>query len=472
MERQSLEQLMASVESPVDMMRDAPVNAASYPITYPGVPAEFTNWRDEQRSWREGCAFFDLSYHMTDVLIEGPDSLDLLSRVGVNSFANFGVDRAKQLVACSHDGYVIGDGILFHLDDDQYEFVGRAAVVNWIEYHAETGEYEVDLDRDDASSLFPGGSEAPRRFYRYQLQGPKAEGLIEKLNGGPYDEIRFFRMGYIDIAGERVRALRHGMSGQPGLEIFGPSSDGEKVKTAILEAGEEFGVTPIGASAYPTDTLESGWIPSPLPAVYTGERMRPYREWLSADGPEGTGGSLYGSFVSDSIEDYYLTPFELGYGSFVKFDHDFVGRDALEAMDGDSQRRKMTLVWDSEDVGRVYASLFNRDEVPYKFMRLPLANYAGAGYDRVERDGELVGLSMYTGYSYNERSMLSLGVLDRALEVGDEVTVIWGEPEGGSEKPTTERHRQIGIRAEVAPVPYADYARERYASGWRTGDSA
>jgi vanillate/3-O-methylgallate O-demethylase len=464
MAKKSLERLLQSVGSPVEMLRNAAVYASKYPITYPGVPAEFTNWRDEQESWREGCAFFDLSYHMTDLLIEGPDSLGLLSSLAVNSFTSFPVDRAKQLVACNPAGYVIGDGILFHLDDDLFEFVGRAAVVNWIEYHAADGAYDVELDRDDASSLFP---EDRRRFYRYQLQGPSAEDLIEKLNGGPYEEIEFFRMGHVEIAGQRVRALRHGMSGQPGLEIFGPSSERERIKTAIIEAGAEFGLSHIGASAYPTDTLESGWIPSPLPAVYTGEDMRPYREWLPGDGPEGTGGSLGGSFVSGDVEDYYLTPFELGYGPFVKFDHEFVGRDALETMDGDSQRQKRTLVWNSEDVGEVYASLFRR-ELPYKYMRLPLANYAGASYDRVERDGGLVGLSLYTGYSYNERSMLSLAVLDRALDVGDEVGVVWGEPDGGSEKPTVESHRQIAIRAEVAPVPYASYARERYARGWRT----
>ena len=71
---------------------------------------------------------------------------------------------------------------------------------------------------------------------------------------------------------------------------------------------------PVGSRAYPSNTLESGWIPSPLPAIYTGEAERGYREWLPADGYEATG-TLAGSFVSENIEDYYLTPWELGYGS-------------------------------------------------------------------------------------------------------------------------------------------------------------
>ena len=68
---------------------------------------------------------------------------------------------------------------------------------------------------------------------------------------------------------------------------------------------------PCGARAYASNTLESGWIPSPLPAIYTGEELRGYREWLPADGYEATN-ALAGSFVSDDIEDYYLEPVGAG----------------------------------------------------------------------------------------------------------------------------------------------------------------
>ena len=122
-----------------------------------------------------------------------------------------------------------------------------------------------------------------------------------------------------------------GMAGAPGLELWGPYEERELIRDTILEAGAEFGLVPVGSRAYASNTLESGWIPSPLPAVYTGEKMKKYREWLPAAGYEATG-SIGGSFVSDNIEDYYLTPYELGYGPFVKFDHDFIGREALEKM--------------------------------------------------------------------------------------------------------------------------------------------
>ena len=81
---------------------------------------------------------------------------------------------------------------------------------------------------------------------------------------------------------------------------------------------------PCGSRAYPSNTLESGWIPSPLPAIYTGEKLKPYRQWLGPDSYEATG-SIGGSFVSENIEDYYLNPWEMGYGPFMRFDHDVPG---------------------------------------------------------------------------------------------------------------------------------------------------
>jgi len=79
-----------------------------------------------------------------------------------------------------------------------------------------------------------------------------------------------------------------------------------------------------------------------------------------------------------------------------------------------------------------------------------------------------VGLSMFAGYSYNERSVLSLGIVDPDVEIGTELTLVWGEENGGTKKPTVERHKQLEVRATVSPVPYSKVVRETYAEGWRT----
>ena len=463
MAQSTLEQLLRSAGNPVKLLRNSQIGAYVYPV----VPSEFSNWRDEQRAWRESAVLFDQSHHMAEITVKGPDALKMLSHLAINSFANFGVNKAKQFVPCSYDGYVIGDGILFYLDTNELLFVGRAPTVNWIEFHGQTGGYKVDMIRDDRSPSHPRGNAVVRRHYRYQIQGPNAAKVLEKVNGGPIPDVKFFTMDAINVKGRRVRALRHGMAGAPGLEIWGPYEQRDEIRDAILEAGKEFGLTAVGSRAYASNTLESGWIPSPLPAVYTGEKMKKYREWLPAGGYEGTG-SIGGSFVSDNIEDYYATPYELGYGPFVKFDHDFIGREALEKKSKLPSRRKVTFEWNAADVGKILTSLLVPGGEHYKFFDFPLANYSSSSYDKVLLNKKVVGFSMFGGYSYNERAALSLGIVDPEVRSGDVLTLVWGEENGGTSKPPVERHKQLEVQVKVSPVPYARDAREAYQQGWRT----
>jgi vanillate/3-O-methylgallate O-demethylase len=460
---QSLEDLLQKAGNPASMLRNSQIGAYVYPV----VPAEYSNWREEQRAWRESCIMFDLSHHMVNLYVEGPDAVKLVSHLGFNSFANFTLDRAKQFAPCNYDGYVIGDGILFPLEQNKVAFVGRAPAATWIEFHATTGGYNVKTTMDDRSPSNPGGKAVVRTLYRYQIQGPNAKQVLEKLNGGPLPEIKFFKMGTIDIAGRKVRALYHGMAGTPGLEVWGPYEEREEIRAAIVEAGKDFGLHLVGSRAYATNTLESGWIPSPLPAVYTGEKMKSYRQWLPATSWESVA-SLGGSFQSNNIEDYYVTPYEMGYGPFVKFDHDFIGREALERMAAKPHRKKVTFAWNSEDVTKVYHSIFESGPI-YRFIDLPLSNYSSASYDKIMLGGKMVGLSMFGGYSYNERSMLSLGLVEPNIDLNTDVTLVWGEEGGGSKKPTVERHTQLEIRATVSPAPYSKAVREQYGKGgWRT----
>jgi vanillate/3-O-methylgallate O-demethylase len=449
---QNLEAALQTAGNPVEMLRNSQIG----PYAFPVVRAEFTNWRDEQRSWRETCALFDQSHHMTDLYVEGPDALKLFSALGINSFKAFKVDQAKQFVACNHDGYVIGDAILFYLAENSFSLVGRPPAGNWVQYHLETGGYNAKATRDERSAVNQGR----RTYFRFQVQGPNALKLMEKVIKRTAPDIRFFNMATMSIGGHDVRALRHGMVGQPGWELFGPWEHGDDVRNAIVEAGAEFGLRQVGARTYPTSCLESGWIPSPLPAVYTGDAMKAYRQWLSGKSYE-VNASLGGSFYSKDIRDYYLTPYDLGYGPFVKFDHDFIGRAALEKMT--PTRQKVTLVWNGEDAARALGSLFTGNGDIAKYIDLPLANYATLPFDKVVKDGKTVGLSTYTGYLFNERAMVSLAVLDNAVSTpGTQVTLVWGEEGRGSKKPTVERHAQIEIRATVAPVPISATARDAY----------
>ena len=165
---------------------------------------------------------------------------------------------AKQYVPTTPAGNVIGDGILFHLESDEFVFVGRAPAANWLQYQGETGGYDVEIEKDDRSPMRPSGKAVMRKVWRFQVQGPNAWQVLEKVNGGPLEEVKFFRMGEMNIAGQTVRTLRHGMAGAPGLEIWGPYETYDEVKETILEAGKEFGLEPVGSRAYSSNTLESG----------------------------------------------------------------------------------------------------------------------------------------------------------------------------------------------------------------------
>ncbi|HVL60109.1 MAG TPA: aminomethyl transferase family protein [Microbacterium sp.] len=445
---ETLAQAIARAGGPVALLR----NAQARPTVFPVTP-EFSNWRSEQQAWRTSVALLDQSHHMTDLFITGPDALQLLSDVGVNSFATFQVDQAKQFIAVNHEGYLIGDAILFHLDEQSFDLVGWHMVLDWVQYHGEIGDYDVSFERDASSVVRKGDP----KLYRYEIQGPNALALMEKATGAAVPPTKFFGMTTFTIDGLTVRSLRHGMAGQPGFELFGPWADGEQVRAALIAAGEDLDLVLVGSKAYSSANLESAWVPSPLPAIFSGEGTGAYQEWL----PVARTGSLAGSFDSENIEDFYLTPYDLGYGRSVAFDHDFIGRAALERHAAEQKRVKVTLVWNPEDVAAAVRSLFEPG-IPAKYIDFPKARYGQHQVDRVLRDGTDVGISHDVGYITNEQAFVSLASIETAsAEPGTEVEVVWGE-EPNSHKPAVEPHRQVTIRATVQPAPYSAFARENY----------
>jgi glycine cleavage system aminomethyltransferase T len=428
------------------MLRGAPGGAYPFPMR-----AEYSNWRDEQESWQRTAVLFDQSFHMTDYTFRGPDAPRLLSDLGVNSFRGFGRTKAKQFVACDADGRLIGDAILFGLADNEFSLVGPPTAAYWTAFHAETGGYDVEVIKDERSLANKTG----RRCYRYQLQGPHALSIVEKACGGPVDRIKFFNIGEFTIAGRRVRALNHTMTGIPGqemtgLEMFGPLADGPAVLDALLAAGEEFGLCQGGAISYSTTALESGWIGLMLPSIYTGESSKAFREWLPGNGYEANA-SLGGSYVAESIEDYLISPRDLGYGRVIKFDHDFIGRSALEVET--PHRHKVWLRWHDEDVTRLLAGGLFGGPTRTRYLQVPYAVYSTFHYDSVLAGDEVVGISNRTGYTVNVGGWSSLAIVDEQYaRDGVELAVVWGEP---SRRAGLERHVQTTVRATVSTTPLA-----------------
>ena len=132
----------------------------------------------------------------------------------------------------------------------------------------------------------------------------------------------------------------------------------------------------------------------------------------------------------------------------------------------------MTLAWDDEDLTKLFGGVLG--EAPgFQSFDLPNANYGSSNFDSVlDAGGKIVGASLFTGYSANERKGLSLATVDPDVPLGAEVQVLWGEPDGGSKKSNVEPHEQFAVRAVVSPAPYAETARDTYHAGWRSKTTA
>lgn len=458
----NLEDLVQSTPALVDYFYNETTSPAgrARPGASP-VPLEYTNWREEQHAWRKTAVLFDQSHHMPELFLKGPDAYTLLNHLGINSFNNFVPGRAKQFVACNHEGYVIGECVLYYLDENTFELVSGSQLQDWVQFNAETGGYDVTVERD----LQTGANAKGRTRYRYGLDGPNAEKIFHEIIEGTPPEIPFFRTAKVRIAGHDVLALRHGMAGHKGVELSGPFAEGGAIYAAILEAGQRHGLKQGGRSAYFSAQAEGGWMAYPLSAVYTDPKLKAFRQWLPASS-WAAHAQISGSDYSRSIEHYYLTPWDMGLDRIMKFDHDFIGRAALEAMAGKPHRTKMTLVWNSDDVAKIQASLFEPG-LSCRYLEFPMASYGFPQCDAVRNaKGELVGRAGFSGYSGNEKKMLSIASLGTDYAVpGTELLLTWGEPDGGSRKRHVERHRQMDVRVTVAPAPYAAAARAARGQG-------
>jgi vanillate/3-O-methylgallate O-demethylase len=446
----SLEDVVQSSEDLAERFRGADIEKGSTHFSV--YQDEYTNWIEEQRAWRETCILMDQSYHLANFYIEGPDALKLNTDLGIRDFEALRSQAAPQ--AKTHpipnpDGYLIGDPVLFYLDENKVIVTGnRGLGQKWIQYHAETGDYDARV-----TDIYSPYEDEPPLDFRFEVQGPNAEAVMREVFDGPLPEISFFEMDTATVNGHEVYVLGHGMASAPGFEIFGPYEHHDEIKELIHEVGAAHDLRELGGRAYKTTPVASGWLPPGLPAVYEHEDMQGYREWLDADRVEANW-SLGGSFDSDDITDYYVNLVELGHDRFIDLDHDFVGRDALAERMDDPSREKVTFLWDGDDVTDVFASLFTEGET-HKFPKFPdlFQQWDLGHFDRVEKSGNTVGLSMYSCYDVNHRSVLSLGVLDTDFaEKGTEVTLVWGEE--GSPKRNVESHVEKKIEATVAPAPY------------------
>lgn len=403
---------------------------------------------DIQMSWKETCYIGKWDF-MPDLHVSGPDALQLFSNLSVNSLDNFPIGKAKQLVMCNKDGKVIGDGVIMRVGEEEFQYQN---VASWTKYHAETGDYDVDARIRDS--------------FIYQIQGPNTLKVLQKVTDKDLTDIDFMHFDEVEIAGKTVHALRQGMSGEIGFELHGPREWGDEIFDLILEEGQEHGIRHLVGRTRIINHLESCFPTAGihyLPAIYD-EDLADYREFAANfdEGRDWTSWenfnwnyAIEGSYDGDDISDWYVSPVELGWERNIKFDHEFIGREALEEEVDNPSRTIVTLEWDADDVAEVYNSMFQPGN-HNKFMEIPYTPVRTVAADEVLKDGERVGMATGRGHSYYFRQMISLAVIDvEHSEPGTEVTVRWGEGED-SLSPSVQPHEEKEIRATVANAPYKE----------------
>ena len=327
----------------------------------------------------------------------------------------------------------------------------------------------MKVERDERSAVNQGR----RKFYRYPGPGARTRAkVIEKVTGQPAPDIRFFNMGVVHD--RRPSTCARCATAWSGSRAGRSSARGKTARTcenAIVEAGQEFGIRQVGARTYPTSCLESGWIPSPLPAVYTGDAMKAYRQWLKGTSYEAMA-SLGGSFYSERhrrlLPDAVRSRLRA-----VREVRPRLRRPRARSRRWPRTRRARRSRWSGTATtwsGR-WASLFHDRGDIAKYIDLPLANYSTLPYDKVVSGGKTIGLSTYTGYNFNERAMLSLAILDNEQsEPGTRGDA--GVGRGGRRHRRSRRSSgtsQAEIRATVQPAPISEVARVAYRPQGESG---
>jgi len=212
------------------------------------MPVQYTGIVEEHRRVREHVGVFDVS-HMGEFEIRGPGALALVQRITVNDAAKLSEDRIQYSAMCYEDGGIVDDLLVYHMGDHYMMVVNAANIAKdlaWVQEHA-TGDVTV-TDRSDAFSLLA-------------VQGPKSLATLQKLTSVDLSKIAYYHFTRGSLAGVELIISRTGYTGELGFELYFPSdaSRAEKVWNAVMDAGKEFSIGPVGLGARDTLRLEMGF---------------------------------------------------------------------------------------------------------------------------------------------------------------------------------------------------------------------
>ena len=259
------------------------------------MPLQYSGVIEEHHAVRKAAGLFDVS-HLTRIEIKGKDAISSINKLITTNLEKLKQGHSQYTLLCDENGGIIDDLLLYKSPDGSIflcaNAINKEKVIAWLEKYAST--YSVDIkDITDA-------------FAQIALQGPEAQGILQKLTPTNLSEIKRSAFAEISFDGITLLASRTGYTGEDGFEIYPSASETETVWDKLIATGAESGLKPAGLGARDTLRLEMGYL-------------------------------LYGHDIDEKS-----TPLEAGLGRFVSFEKgNFIGRAALIAQRQNGIRRRL-----------------------------------------------------------------------------------------------------------------------------------
>ena len=404
---------------------------------------EGDGWKPESMSWKTGSYVASNLSGLPEVTYSGPEAQAFLSSVSINDVYSWPIGTSKHLVMPDENGFIATHGLTVRDGEDSFR---QFAAVPWGVYQAFASGKRVQVNLRD--------------IFLYQVAGPTSLQVLERLIGEQLRDVRFLGIRKVEIPGidaqVDIEVSRIGMVGTLAYELRGPLEHGPAVFDAVYRAGADFGIKRLGWRTYVVNHTEGGFPQQGctfFPAAFGDPGFLASPAGAPFMATVGASGTLPGSVSPQDIRARLRTPQEVNWAWMAKFDHDFIGRGAIEAEAANPRRKTVTLSWNKEDILDVFASQFEQGE-EYKHFEWPTTPQSPAGghADLVTKGDNPIGVSSLAVYSYYFREMISHCAIDiDQAAIGNEVVLHWGDF----------GHRIKPIRATVERFPYLDLPSNR-----------
>jgi aminomethyltransferase len=259
------------------------------------MPIQYSSIIEEHLKVREKVGIFDVS-HMGEFFVRGNDALAFLQKVLINDASGLKPGRVQYSAMCYPHGGMIDDLLVYKLEK-QYMLVVNASNLkkdfDWLQSQ-KFGDVEIE-NVSDATALL-------------SIQGPKSLTTLQKLSKEDLSKINYYHFTQGTLAGNSMTISRTGYTGELGFELYfdANGTQAKKIWEAVIDAGREFGIAPVGLGARDTLRLEYGYC-------------------------------LYGNEIDDTTH-----PLEAGLGWITKLNKgDFIGRDAIMKAKQEGIKRKL-----------------------------------------------------------------------------------------------------------------------------------